>query len=225
MRSRMLLGLLAIGTIVVGILLVGPAGAARRGARRSSGTSKSVNLKFPMPAQNSSQIDVATIKATAPKGETVGAVTVKTTNDSQLQTINPSAVFMVQTPTTQSRTETIKVYALIKRFFTKRGPSRPAMAGSDTLSARVTARFATGTLAGYNVGAQDCSQLSLFDGLFETGRGVASRGRTRYKLDYAWPPEVDHASKPEEILDNVIADAWVGRDCPGKPEGDDPGAT
>src|SRR5438045_3759405 len=48
------------------------------------------------------------------------AVKVKTTNDADLRTINPSAIYMIRTPKKRSRTEAIKVYALIERFAAKR---------------------------------------------------------------------------------------------------------
>src|SRR5207247_906508 len=103
-RGRMLLGLLAIGTIVVGILAVGPASATRQSR---AGTRSSVKVKFPLPPPNTGQVSFVTVKAIAPKGEKVGAVSAKTTNDAELRTINPSAVYIVQTPKKRSRRETI----------------------------------------------------------------------------------------------------------------------
>jgi len=212
MRSRMLLGVCLIGV------------AAATGA---AGTKpKSVSLTFSVPAVNTATIQVATIKAKAVKGQKIGAVSVRTTHDPHLQ--NESIVYIVEVPRKRAAKETIKVYALIQWGPGGRRAPSATSAQRPTVGVKVAVWDASNTLVQYETPGVNasCELLKDDDGLFESGSTTEIReeGDDQVRIDLVSAlPKSEQGSPPEEVLDNLIANAWTKQGCPGQPEGDDSG--
>src|ERR1044072_6775464 len=116
MRSRTLQLLLVVACAVVsGAVCGAPAGAVDRAKRGH----KSVSVSSPLPPVNPSGIEIATVKAKAPKGEKLGRLKVKTTNEDELGSVSISAVYVTRAPAKRSRSGTFTVYSLVRRFNSK----------------------------------------------------------------------------------------------------------
>ena len=216
----MLRGLLLVGAVVAGAVLVGSAGAARR-ARAASGH-KTVTVKIPLPSLQQSQISAVTVNAKAPKGKEVGSLKVHTANDAQLG--DESIVYFARAPRRRSASETFKVYALINRFGSARDHAGSATtASTGTLNVTVDAETAEYLTVHFSPKVGDCGQLKFWDGLFESGATVVNSSGNTYTL-VSGRPQSRQSTKPEGVLDDIIASQSDKKGCISKPEGYDPGA-
>src|SRR5205085_253339 len=159
---RMLLVLSLVGALVLGAIALGPAGAARRPRHVTA------HVKLRLPAPDGSQVTLVTVKATAPKGQKVGSLKVRTTNESQLPNI--SAVYLTQAPRKHSRVTTFKVFLVVRRFLGGAAirPGSAAAATTEELDVAIdveAARFHIGPISPNHA---TCDMLRGWDGLFES---------------------------------------------------------
>jgi hypothetical protein len=182
---------------------------ASAGAAGHAPAAGSLPVSIPLPALNSDEVKVVTLKVTGAKGK----LSVRTTNNAKLG--NESIVYVVAAPAKPRVNETVKVYVLVKRFGTAR---RTATANEDGLSFAVIDEDKAVREYG-PVKNAECADLRAMNSVFEHGRHGTSNGE-----DWALVPgrpSSDQSSDPEEVLDQIVDDVWGG--CAGAPETYDSG--
>jgi hypothetical protein len=216
---RMLLVLLLVGAVVAGAIWVAPARTARRArVARNIG-----HVKIPLPAPQHSQVSLVTVKVNAPRGKTVGSLTVRTTNDGQLG--NLSAVAVIKSPRKQSASATFNVYVVLHRWQTV---AREQMGAATTADGSIDLIIvASGLFDEVNVRpikdvTNDCLGLNNLNDWFESGLTVTRRGEDQLTLRSLRSPSAQPSPK-ESVLDSIVADAWTLHSCPGAPETPDDG--
>ena len=188
-------------------------------AGATAGATKPLVLNVPLPAVGTSQITEITVRTT---GHGVTGLRLHVLSDKAFG--NSSAVAVIGRPKADGASSTFTIATMVKRF-----PSGDRMANSAAEEQfRVGVAFdgkqpetATAIVRSSFMG---CNAIKAWDGYFESGRTSvivhAGDNYTVYELVSMRPVTVQD-SPPEEVLDNVIADAGKALGCPT--EGDDPG--
>ena len=223
---------------MLGFVLGGSAGAAGGATKRHA--RHTIDVKIPLPPPETAKLGVIIVKVTAPRGKNVGTLKVSTANDAQLG--NSAVLYIIQAPRKKSGSETVKIYALIRRFSataagrSRTAPSAAATAGvaasrahgaQDFGFADVRASYSAGNAGVVGVPNLDdkaCSDLTLADGLFESGTTSEVNGSGVWTL-ISGRNGVVQPSPPEEVLDDLVAEKSKELSCSSKPEGFDPGGT
>ena len=208
MRSRTLqLVLVVVCAVVSGAVYGAPAGAVDRAKRGH----KSVNVSFPLPPVNTSGIEVATVKAKAPKGEKLGRLKVKTTNEDELGSVSISAVYVTQGPAKPSRSGTFKVYSLVRRFNSKAPDSRRgALATLDALFRNANANRMTVT---DQPSEADCADAGTLDELpFSSDEHEVTSDGSQWDL-FAALSKALQTTNPFEIFGDVLAAFTDAHSC------------
>ncbi|HEY2072587.1 MAG TPA: hypothetical protein VGG88_03325 [Gaiellaceae bacterium] len=173
------------------------------------------SVSVPLPALNHDAIEGFTVTVTAPKGHSVGRPRVRTLNNAQLG--NESIVYVIAGPHKPGAKATFTVYALIKRFGSLRRVARVGEGGVLQVGFVDAGEVHFKPVKDHS---GDCEALARFNTEFESGPSYGAAGAQDEYLVSGRPADVQ-TSDPEEVLDQIVDDAWGS--CPGAPETFDSG--